>query len=65
MREYFGKQTQTHLREQRMRLVTEKTEKREKKKRNLCPYVDSNGYRCTMKKMQKEGATHCYKHRQK
>ena len=65
MRDYFGKQEQTRLREERMRLVTEKTKKRDKMKGKLCPYVDSNGHRCTMKKMQKKGATYCYKHRPK
>ena len=65
MRDYFSKQVQSSEREERMRLVTKKREKREKVKEKLCPHVDSNGHQCTMKKMQKKGATYCYKHRQK
>jgi len=64
-RDYFSKQGQSSAREERMRLVTKKREKREKVKEKLCQHVDSNGHRCTMKKMQKKGSAHCYKHRPK
>ena len=65
IRDYFSKQGQSEIREERMGRITEKREKREKLKEKLCQHIDSNGHPCTSKKMQKKGSAHCYKHRPK
>ena len=46
-RDYFSKQGQSFVREQRMRLVIKKTEKREQVKEKMCQHIDSNGHPCT------------------
>ena len=56
---------QQQLREERLRLVARKTEKRERMKEKLCQHVDSNGERCNRRKTQKEGSEYCFKHRPK
>jgi len=56
---------QQRLREERLRLVARKTEKRERMKEKLCQHVDSNGERCNRRKTQKEGSEYCFKHRPK
>ena len=64
-RDFFSKQGQSFVREQRMRLVIKKTEKREQVKEKMCQHVNSNGQQCNREKMQKKGAAYCYKHRPK
>ena len=64
-RDFFSKQGQSKVREEKMRLITKKREKREKMGERNCQHVDSNGQRCNRVKMQKKGAVYCYKHQPK